>query len=157
MDESRSSKLQAAQPRHRIIVCTSCRGKTPESEPGQALIDGLRAALQNEQRDAAGFDGRECRSEGFEITGVACMAGCGNPCTVAFQAEDKAFYLFGKLDPAHHLHGLVEFARLYQGRPDGWSNSTERPDALRGKTLARIPAFAALREENAFPQEAVEA
>ena len=76
------------------------------------------------------------------------MAGCGSPCTVAFQAEDKAFYLFGKLDPAQDLPGLVEFARLYGARADGWSNSTERPDSLRSKTLARIPAFTALREKD---------
>lgn len=121
---------------HRIIVCTSCKGKAPESQPGQALIEELRAALTG---------------EGFEVTGVACMAGCGSPCTLAFQAEDKAFYLFGKLDPARDVAGLVEFARLYRERADGWSNSTERPDALRSKTLARIPAFTALREEKDEP------
>ena len=148
MEEPGSSELQTARPRHRIIVCTSCKGRTPEIRPGQALIDGLRAALKSEHQAAAGFDGSECRSEDFEVTGVACMAGCGSPCTVAFQAEDKAFYLFGKLDPARDLNGLVEFARLYRARADGWSNSGERPASLRSKTLARIPAFTALRERD---------
>ncbi|TQV71323.1 DUF1636 domain-containing protein [Denitrobaculum tricleocarpae] len=125
-----------ARQRHRILVCTSCKGEKPDCRPGQALIEDLRAALTG---------------EGFEVTGVACMAGCGNPCTLAFQAEDKAFYLFGRLDPARDAPGLVEFARLYRARADGWSNSTERPASLRSKTLARIPAFTALREEKDEP------
>lgn len=146
MEESGPSELQAARPRHRIIVCTSCKGKTPETRPGQALIEGLRVALNSTPREQTGPGGGEGLDATFEVTGVACMAGCGSPCTVAFQAEDKAFYLFGKLDPARDVPGLVEFARLYSERADGWSNSTERPDSLRSKTLARIPAFTALRE-----------
>ena len=148
MEESGASELGAARPRHRIVVCTSCKGKTPESRPGQALIDGLRTALQTTPREPGCSPGGERLEESFEVTGVACMAGCGSPCTLAFQAEDKAFYLLGNLDPARDLTGLVEFARLYRERADGWSNSGERPASLRRKTLARIPAFGALREKN---------
>ncbi len=150
-----------ARQRHRILVCTSCKGKRPESRPGQTLIEGLRAALNDEYGDGPGLEIAGCEvtglettgleTTGFEVTGVACMAGCGRPCTLAFQAQDKAFYLFGKLDPARDLPGLVEFARLYRARADGWSNAAERPASLRSKTLARIPAFTALREEKDEP------
>lgn len=140
-----------ARQSHRILVCTSCKGKTPGSQPGQALIKQLRAALASDCQDGATSGIGAEAGEGFEVAGVACMAGCGSPCTVSFQAEDKAFYLFGKLDPARDVASLVAFARLYRERADGWSNSTERPDALRSKTLARIPAITALREKKDEP------
>ncbi len=151
METSGSATSGQVRQRHRILVCTSCKGARPESRPGRQLIAELRAALKDAGQESPGLNNRTNSGEGFEVTGVACMAGCGNPCTVAFQAEDKAFYLFGKLDPARDVPGLMEFARLYRARSDGWSNSTERPDALRSKTLARIPAFTALRENEEAP------
>ncbi|WP_299392488.1 DUF1636 family protein [Pelagibius sp.] len=129
---------QPSDQSHRIAVCTTCRPVQSASAPGWELIRRLRAALAS----AAG--GVAQRFSGF---GIACMAGCARPCTVAFQASGKATYLFGDIDPADDVGPLVTFAQLYETSADGWTRSGERPPALAGKTLARVPALS--RDANA--------
>ncbi len=53
---------------HRITICTSCKHKGTQCRPGFELIDKLRKALA-----------QEAIPEEFEISGVACMAGCDRP------------------------------------------------------------------------------
>ncbi|APG48008.1 DUF1636 family protein [Phaeobacter porticola] len=115
---------------HRILVCTSCKGMDPDRRPGPELIADLRAAL-------AGHDGPP-----VEVAGVACMAGCRHPCTVGFQAEGKASYVFGGLTPGDDIADILTFTNLYQMLADGWCSSVDRPGKLRRNTLSRIPAFA---------------
>ena len=76
----------------------------------------------------------------FEVSGIACMAGCSRPCTVAYRASEKATYLFGDVDPDTDIDDLVAFARHYREMEDGWCSSAQRPGKLRQTTLARIPA-----------------
>jgi len=123
---------------HRITICTSCKHKGSTCRPGYELIDKLRRAM-----DAAGG----AISESFEISGVACMAGCDQPCTVAYHGTRKATYLFGDIDPADDIVDLVEFARQYAGLNDGWCSSVDRPAKLRRTTLARVPAAITVLEE----------
>jgi len=54
--------------------------------------------------------------------------------------------LFGDIDPAENLDALVEFAKVYRAREDGMTRFNERPDALRGKCLARIPSALMMSE-----------
>ena len=77
----------------------------------------------------------------FEVAGVACMAGCDRPCTVAYRANEKATYLFGDIDPETDMDDLVAFAHHYRDLADGWCNAGERPGKLRRTALARIPAM----------------
>lgn len=114
--------------RNRILVCTSCKPKGCAEKPGLDLIARLRAALE---------------SHPFEVAGVACMAGCNHPCTVAFQGSGKASYLFGEIDPEADLDDLLSFAHLYDALHDGWCSSVDRPGKLRRTTLARMPALPA--------------
>ncbi|MEO1732792.1 MAG: DUF1636 domain-containing protein [Pseudomonadota bacterium] len=116
---------------HRITVCTSCRHKGTECRPGYALIDRLRRAIA-----VAG----DAVPDSFEISGVACMAGCDRPCTVAYHASRKATYLFGDIDPDTDIDDLVAFARQFAYLQDGWCSSVDRPGKLRTSTLARVPA-----------------
>ncbi|WP_299154865.1 DUF1636 domain-containing protein [uncultured Tateyamaria sp.] len=116
---------------HRITVCTSCTHTGKTCRPGFALIQKLRAAIE-----AAG----PAITEEFEVSGVACMAGCDRPCTVAYQASRKATYLFGDIDPEVDVDDLVTFAQSYADLHDGWCASGERPGKLRVSTLARIPS-----------------
>ncbi|WP_420860347.1 DUF1636 family protein [Algirhabdus cladophorae] len=116
---------------HKITVCTSCRHKGTDCRPGYELIAKLRAAIA-----AAG----DSLSEEFEISGVACMAGCDRPCTMAYHGTRKATYLFGDIDAATDIDDLVAFARLYGVLGDGWCSSVDRPGTLRRSTLARVPA-----------------
>lgn len=118
-------------PQHRIIVCTSCRHKGSDCRPGHKLITNLRAAIE-----AAGA----VVGDDFEVSGVACMAGCDHPCTLAYQATKKATYLFGDIDPNEDIDDLVAFAEHYHALKDGWSTAKHWPQKLRQNTLARVPA-----------------
>jgi len=80
----------------------------------------------------------------FVISGINCMAGCSRPCKIAYQADGKATYLFGDIDPDGSVAALVAFADQYASLDDGWCSATERPKALLNKTLARIPALGSL-------------
>jgi len=114
---------------HRITICTSCKHKGTQCRPGFELIDKLRKALA-----------QEAIPEEFEISGVACMAGCDRPCTVAYHGTKKATYLFGDIDPDVDIEDLVTFAKQYAYLHDGWCSSVDRPGKLRKNTLARVPA-----------------
>ncbi|WP_417250637.1 DUF1636 family protein [Celeribacter sp.] len=118
-------------PNHSITVCTSCRHKGTTCKPGFQLIEKLKDAIE-----AAG----DAVSDDFEISGVACMAGCDRPCTVAYHGSRKAAYLFGDIDPDADVDALVTFARQYATLNDGWCNASARPQKLRAATLARVPA-----------------
>ena len=114
--------------RHRIHVCTACRDREADLLPSEALITSLRAGLA-----VCGL------SDAFAVSGINCMAGCARPCTVGFQADGKAAWLFGDLTPAD-APDLIAFAQLYASLRDGWCRSTERPGKLSKTALARIPA-----------------
>ncbi len=116
---------------HRITVCTSCKHKGSNCRPGYELIEKLRRAIA-----AAG----DMIAEDFAISGVACMAGCDRPCTVAYHGTTKATYLFGDMTPEDDIDDLVDFARQYAVLRDGWCSSVDRPGKLRKSTLARVPA-----------------
>lgn len=116
---------------HRITVCTSCKHKGTDCRPGFELIEKLRAAIQT-----AG----DALPENFEVSGVACKAGCDRPCTVAYHGSRKATYLFGDIDPNQDIDDLVSFAQQYAYLHDGWCSSVDRPGKLRKSTLARIPS-----------------
>lgn len=124
--------------RHQLILCTTCRKIGAECRPGLALLQSLNRTADLGR--AAGLP------EDFSLSGTACLSGCGNPCTVAFVADGKTSYLFGDIEPHDDLDALVEFARLYRAREDGMTRFSERPDALRGKCLARIPSALMMSE-----------
>lgn len=119
--------------RHTITVCTTCRLEGQARAPGEALIIKLRERVT--RADGCG------PPESFSVSDVDCMAGCSTPCTVAFQADGKATYLFGDIDPAEDIDALIAFAGQYERSDDGWTRSAERPPGLAGKTLARVPAM----------------
>jgi predicted metal-binding protein len=116
---------------HKITICTSCRFKGTECKPSYALIVKLRAAI---------VAADDTVTEDFEISGVACMAGCDRPCTVAYHATRKATYLFGDIEPETDIDDLVAFAKQYAVLGDGWCSSVDRLGKLRQTTLARVPA-----------------
>ncbi|MGJ8627435.1 MAG: DUF1636 family protein [Sulfitobacter sp.] len=128
---------------HRITVCTSCKHKGTACQPGFELIEKLRAAISK-----AG----DAITDDFEISGVACMAGCDRPCTVAYHSNRKATYLFGDIDPDVDINDLVSFAQQYAHLHDGWCSSVDRPAKLRKSTLARVPcAMIALETSDVRP------
>jgi predicted metal-binding protein len=129
---------QDTRTRHQLILCTTCRKTGTDCRLGFELLQSLNRTADLGR--AAGLP------DDFGIAGTACLSGCSRPCTVAFVADGKTSYLFGDIDPQEDLEALVEFARLYLAREDGMTRFNERPDALRGKCLARIPSALMMTE-----------
>jgi predicted metal-binding protein len=132
---------------HRIAVCTKC-GRRSDDSPGagELLLKRLRDAMASPPLPEGSF-------AAFTVVDVACMAGCARPCTVAFQAEGKASYLFGDIVPETDVAALVAFAGQYARLADGWCSASSRPPALVNKTLARLPALAPNIPASRSPEE----
>jgi predicted metal-binding protein len=117
--------------KHIITVYTSCQHKGASCRRRLELIATLRAVL-----DAAG----ELLASDFEISGVACMAGCDRPYAVAYHATAKAIYLFCDITPEIDFPDLVDFADQCRALDDGSYPSTTRLGKFRTSTLARVPS-----------------
>ncbi len=115
---------------HLITVCIDCSDAEKSCRPGRDILAALGRAVLPDGSPLADV---------YRLAGMACLAGCARPCTVAFQAEGKTWYLFGDLSAEDVGESLAGFAALYRGIPDGMTRSGERPPGLAGKTLARIP------------------
>ena len=118
---------------HQILVCKACKHRGEACKPGFQLLTKLRAAIS-----AAGL------GDEFEVSGTACLAGCGpthgEPCVIGYRATEKATWLFGDIDPDQPLDDLVAFAQAYAALDDGWMTGRDLPPRLSDTTLARIPA-----------------
>lgn len=114
----------------RITICTSCKDKSTGTRPGFELIENLQKGLATDPSLEAKF----------QVSGVACMAGCAHPCTVGFHGHGKTSYLFGDMSPEQDVADILSFAKQYAVLHDGWCSSVDRPGKLRNSTLARIPA-----------------
>lgn len=104
-----------------ILICTRCGG--------QDAASAMRAELAP-----------HC-AEGTRFRAVDCLAGCDFPPTVGVQAAGKASYLFGTIATSEDLSAIAAFSHQFAASDTGWTNSTQRPPALSGKTLARLPAI----------------
>ena len=69
------------------------------------------------------------------MSGVARMAGCKRPCTVAYHGDQKASYLFGDIEAESDMADLIRFAKQYAHLSDGWCSGSDRPGKLRKATL----------------------
>ena len=120
-----------------VTVCKTCRTRSVDEagtvqygeRVGEDVSRRLAAALRT-----LGLDDRVALAE------VGCMAGCGRPCSVAVQAIDKAGYLFGDIVTDEDVAAIAAFAGQHIDLEDGWCSSLQRPEALKRKTLARLPA-----------------
>ena len=107
-----------------ISVCSRCTLEDEDSCRQQLVIDELKSGL----------------TVGVQLQEVRCMAACDKPISVGISDRGKASYLFGGIKSKEHVLALLEFIGQYQKNKNGWTNSKERPKALRSKTVARIPA-----------------
>ncbi|MGC3939624.1 DUF1636 family protein [Roseobacter sp. EG26] len=124
--------------RHRITICTSCPHKGRSCAPGYELIARLRAAI-----DVAG----DTITDDFEISGVAFVAGCGRPCTLAYHGTRTAAYLFGDVDAEADIGTLVTLARQNTHIEGEWLSQAEGVDKLR-RPRPRTPAAIIALEES---------
>ena len=66
-------------------------------------------------------------------------------------ASGKTSCLFGDIDPTADVEALIAIAEQFQQSGDGWAKSSERPDGLRRKTLARLPSSLVLSRQDPGP------
>jgi len=118
--------------RHRLHVCTKCRGDSIDPfgpGDGARLYEAIRVLF-------AGLGD----SEGITLNGIECLSGCNRPCTVALASPGKPTYLFGDLTPnPDHVAEVLDFARRYRASETGIVPESERPAALRTCLLAHTP------------------
>ena len=119
-----------------IFVCTSCQ-RTGVARPDDAARSGeiLHVALV-----AANPDHR--------IVAVSCMNNCLNGCTVAFGAPGKWAYVFGDIEPDMPIDELLAIADFHAQSTDGQVPWGKRPEALKRKTISRIPPMFATAQTN---------
>jgi predicted metal-binding protein len=76
------------------------------------------------------------------------MALCKYPCAIAVMGQGKRTYLFGDLpvEPEQitaTAATVLDYARQYHAHPEGIVPYAERPELLRSRTLAVLPALIA--------------
>lgn len=123
-----------------LFVCTSC-GKNRQVQSGDCPSQGdrLLAQLQTQQRHT------DPRSD-LTIQPVQCMGVCEQDCAIALMAPGKRTYLFGNLptDPTQleaTATAVLTCAQQYQAHPEGTLSYFTRPELLKTRVLARIPAL----------------
>ncbi|WP_293574204.1 DUF1636 family protein [Phaeobacter sp.] len=104
-----------------LLICSRCHGSRAARQ--------LKSALSQQV------------ASGTRFRAVDCLAGCDFPPAVALQAPDKASYLFGGIGSAEEISALAAFSHQYADSDSGWTSNSERPAALDGKALARLPAL----------------
>lgn len=110
-----------------LLVCTTCRiaGAEPEDgvRPGRRLADALA----------------EAPPEGITLRETECLSNCSRGCTIALRKAGAWTYVYGNLDPAHHLDAVRDGVTRYRDAPDGLVPWRERPEHFRKNCIARIP------------------
>lgn len=123
---------------HIVFVCTSCGSshKTKQyaaKSGGERLLEKLKILYQD-----WGLQ------DDFSIQPVECMGVCDHACAIAFVSPDKQTYLFGSLpgdsdNVEKTATAVLECARQYHAKPDGFLPYSKRPEPLRAGAIARIP------------------
>lgn len=125
---------------HILFVCTTCASQYQDRKKiGESGGERLIAQLENAMQDW------ELASE-FSLQPVQCLSTCSHACAIAFMAEDKLTYLFGDLPIAETqitstATTVLDCAAQYHAHPEGLLSYKERPELLKNKVMARIPAL----------------
>jgi len=109
-----------------VTVCTSCRsaGSDIAEAPGRALYEAtVRAA-----------DGASC-----QVRPTQCLSVCKRVCSASISAAGGYTFVFGDLDPSQHAADLVALAEACANSPHGFVAWRDRPQAIRGGIIARVP------------------
>ncbi len=114
-----------------LIACESCGSKERDDAMrtrGQRLIEELRKRLSREPQP-------------FARLGTApCLWACTQSCAVHIRGAGRVGYVLCNLDTdAATADALIEFVRLYEQSADGAVPLRQRPQALKGHFLCRIP------------------
>ncbi|GAB5468268.1 MAG: DUF1636 domain-containing protein [Rhodospirillales bacterium] len=115
-----------------LRICVTCRRDR-------------ETAVADEQRDGARLyralevDRPRLAAAGVDLEEVRCVSGCKRACTAVLSAAEKWSYVLCDIDGEVEREDLIDYALRYAAAEDGQIPWRERPEALRRKTLARIP------------------
>lgn len=122
-----------------LIVCETCRRRdasTAAPSP-DAPADGVRFADALRQRLADEPDLAVVRLESMK-----CLMACSRACTLHLRQPGKMGYVLGGLGPeTEHLEAVVDYLRGYLASDDGVVPFRQWPQGVKGKFVARVPAF----------------
>jgi predicted metal-binding protein len=126
------SKTSDAKPSGPVVVsvCTTCRLASDEATRiGARMLEALRPVMQANAPDV-------------KVRAVQCLGVCKRPATVAVSAADGYTFVFGDLEPQSAPAAIASFVQSYRGVDYGFVPWIERPELLRSRLVARIPAVA---------------
>ena len=109
-----------------LYLCETCR---PENHDDSLPRPG--AVLLAEMQEKFG--------ENLDIRGVKCLLQCDNPCAVSMSNANKFSYLLAGIE-SQDMDSLHQLFLAYQKSADGYVPFKERPQMLRPKIIARLPA-----------------
>jgi predicted metal-binding protein len=133
---------------HTIFVCTTC-GKNQQN--CQSNGDRLLAQLQRLHQAWS-------LQTTVSVQAVTCMGVCEQDCAIALVSPGKRTYLFGNL-PADEARiestaaAVLDCASQYHANPEGALAYRDRPELLKTRVLARIPAAPLPQAPQAVPEE----
>jgi predicted metal-binding protein len=113
-----------------VSVCLTCRaaGAAKDGPCAGALMHEALAPVMRAQLPEA------------QVRPVQCLGVCKRPATVAVSAPDGYTFVFGDLEPQTGVDAIVAFARSYALFEHGFVPWNARPELLRSRLIARIPA-----------------
>lgn len=125
-----------------ILICKSCR-RPGEAASGQQQAEPRPGSVLAERAiEAAGKAGAQ---SGVRIQPVECLGNCSRGLSVGFMRKDSWSYIFGELD-TDNAADLIESAKLFASSPNGFMPFRGRPEALKGRLIARIPSSDCLKD-----------
>lgn len=120
------------EPDTELIVCETCGSAEQETHGrtrGEHLIAQLTEAMQHTPP-----------ARPIALSSTRCLWSCSRSCAVHLRSPGRVGYVIGSLEPnAEHARALLDYAALYAATPDGAVPLKQRPAALRGHFVCRIP------------------
>jgi predicted metal-binding protein len=112
-----------------LIACETCGSSEPDGQ-GRTRGEQLIALL------------RQHASPPVTIVNTRCLWACTRSCAVHLRSPGRVGYVIATLEPnEEHARALVDYAQMYGQTSDGAVPLRERPAALRGHFLCRVPAL----------------
>ena len=114
-----------------LIACVTCGSadrETHGSTRGERFYAQLQAA-----RDELG-------AASIAVSSTRCLWACTRPCSVHARAPGRAGYVLCDFEPTPEAaRGVLAWAKMYAATSDGAVPFKERPEAVRGHFLCRVP------------------
>ncbi len=120
-----------------LYVCVYCKARPAETaldtkiDPDYRPGSVLHARLQEKIAE---------KNLPVRLHIAECFSVCKKACTVCVSAPNKWSYVIGDLDADQAVDDLLTYAERYANSQDGRVPVAERPPAVVGKFIARVPA-----------------